>query len=98
MQATTLSGTLEKKGAIRQNWQHRHFVFDPTTKHLAYYTDSRCFEADLKGEGTVSGVDDVPNRRGKRQHRFNIQMAHHIQRKCAGQVEVAAESPAEKAK
>jgi hypothetical protein len=90
-------GTLEKKGARRKNWQHRHFEFDPATRHLAYYAAAPV-SAELKGEGTVSGVDDVPDRPGKRQHRFNIQLAHHVQRNRPGPVEVAAESPAEKSR
>jgi hypothetical protein len=52
------------------------------TKRVAYY--------DLKGEGTVCGIDDVPDRKGKRPHRFNIQLAHERH------VEVAAPSAAEK--
>ena len=50
----------------------------------------------VKGTGVVCGVKNVPDRPGKRQFRFSIEMDYHEQRACACSVEVCARSCAEK--
>jgi hypothetical protein len=93
-----VTGVLVKKGAFVSNWKRRWFVFDTASRRLTYSDKAAVIGTipALKGDGTVGRVDELPDRPGKRQHRFNIVMEFHVQRGQSCDVEVAAESAIEK--
>ena len=93
-----LGGVLKKKGWRRKAWEQRYFEFDAASRRLRYYHATGPDASRLKGEGTLSGVEDVPDSSGARQNRFNILLSHHQQRGCKCAVEMAAASPSEKAR
>ena len=64
------AGWLEKKGQqLVKNWKMRYFVLEGN--RLSYYAEERR-PGTRKGTVRVRGVADVPDRPGKRQHRFNV--------------------------
>jgi hypothetical protein len=79
-----MEGHLEKKGARRiHGWKRLYFSLDRTTGVLT--TGSCSADGDAAGVGgaggqatttvRITGAQDVQNRRGKRQHRFDFEVA-----------------------
>ena len=94
------SGRLEKKGGVnRYSWKWQFFTFDSAAMTVTYYNSSTADSSKLKGQGAVAGVEDVVDRAGKRQNRFDVKMDY-LDRPGRGKSCViccAAASPGEKA-
>ena len=69
-----LSDTLTKKlpRKFGDGWKDRDFAYDAATKVLSYF-----YQEKLKGKGTVIGLTDVVDRKGKRAFRFDMQLKRH---------------------
>jgi len=94
-----LQGMFQKKAGKKRpggGWKWRFFEFDTSAMCVSYYDSLGANSSKLKGEGSVAGAEDVPDRPGKRPHRFNLKLDYHVQRKRACFVEVAAVSATEK--
>jgi hypothetical protein len=71
-----MEGPLEKKGARRiHRWKRLYFSLDRTTGLLACSSSADRDAAGAGGQATtvrIAGAQDVQNRPGKRQHRFDF--------------------------
>jgi hypothetical protein len=74
-----MEGPLEKKGARRiHGWKRLYFSLDLTTGLLACSSSADRDAAGVGGQATtvrIAGAQDVQNRPGKRQHRFDFLIA-----------------------
>ena len=72
---TLLTGVLMKKGSNYKTWKQRAFVFTKADKVLEYYVPGAPQnDANKKGMGRVLAVCDIDDRKGKRQHRIDIEI------------------------
>eukprot|EP00937_MAST-01D_sp_MAST-1D-sp2_P003696 g3696.t1 len=95
----TVRGLLHKKGhqrgVVSDSWKARFFVFDRNTRLLKYGADEAAALTRPLGQCTVNGVaEDVKDRDGKRQNRFDLDC--HSAAKGAYCLQVSAPSFAEK--
>ena len=111
-----LSDPLEKKTPHRRRdtWKQRDFRYVTATRELTFrdpkgvikgtYRDGRELtyrDFSAEGRATVTGVSDVPDRKGKRQNRFDVELERHPEcthADAAGWLAVSARNAATKAK